>query len=203
MLHQHALPPSLLFQVVRAIISVQHIIFVPVLLLVGPYGVRVDSFFGENRFPEVLGLLLHWVLMGNLIMLFPTVSEGILFHYLSSAFAGVLMIQLLVSHYAHPFQDKDESKKPGTWMLRQIESVTDIDCPWWMDWFHGGLNLHSPHHVFPRLTRSSFRRARKLMVEACKRHNVEIRNVGWVDAVRGVIKRLKEMEELVDFDIRK
>lgn len=31
------------------------------------------------------------------------------------------MIQLLISHYASPFIEKDETKQSGTWMRRQLE----------------------------------------------------------------------------------
>ena len=45
----------------------------------------------------------------------------------------------------------------------------NVDCPSWLDWFHGGLQFQVEHHLFPRLTRSKLRQAKPMVQQFCKR----------------------------------
>jgi delta8-fatty-acid desaturase len=33
----------------------------------------------------------------------------------------------------------------------------DVDCPEWLDFFHGGLHMQISHHLFPRIPRHRLR----------------------------------------------
>merc|ERR1712166_904203 len=138
------------------ILKVQHIIFIPVLIFVGPISIKVDSIVSESRPWELFGIALHFVWVSVLISQFSVISHGVLYWYAASCCVGVLEVQLLISHYAKPFEQKDIAKSTG-FARRQVSSVIDIECPVWLDWFHGGLNLHSPHHLFPRMSRKYYR----------------------------------------------
>lgn len=48
----------------------------------------------------------------------------------------------------------------------------NIDCPKYMDWFHGGLQFQVEHHLWPRLPRHNLRRARDLVKAFCTEHKV-------------------------------
>ena len=95
-----------------------------------------------------------------------------------------------------PFENKENTKGEGKWTRRQIESVVDISCPEWLDWFHGGLNTHSPHHIFPRICRCHYRRVHKDVIELCKKHNVKLNIMPWTYAVKKTIKHMSTMKEV-------
>lgn len=98
-----------------------------------------------------------------------------------------------------------------------------------MDWFHGGLNLHSPHHLFPRMPRNKYRKAHQLIVAAAARHDVKaschvtpplasssskcsllLRNVcmrqvhvlSWTGAIVQTLRHLRKMQTLFSIDPR-
>jgi len=71
-----------------------------------------------------------------------------------------------------------------------IECNLNIVGPWWMDWFHGGLNFHHEHHCFPRLPRNRLREASKLIQEICARHNVHYDQCGFFTALGRTLRNL-------------
>lgn len=49
----------------------------------------------------------------------------------------------------------------------------DIDCPTWMDWFHGGLQFQTEHHLVPRMPRHKLRKFRSEVVKPfCEAHGL-------------------------------
>jgi delta8-fatty-acid desaturase len=128
-----------------------------------------------------------------------------LFVYLTYTFVGVLSLQLLISHYSKPFVDKNEiinqEDKPRAmfrttatstccWAYHQIQCVTDIKCPAYMDWFHGGLNMHSIHHLFPRMSRYHYRAVYNDVLELGKRNGVPIDQQCFSEALMNVTHQL-------------
>ena len=184
-----------------AVLKVQHVLFVPILIFAGPIALKMASVTTERRPVELAGLALHVVWVGCLLSLLPTPATAFLFLFLSSMAVGVLEIQLLVSHYANDFVSKEDSKSGG-WMRRQLGALTDIETDPTMDWFHGGLNMHSPHHLFPRMPRHHFRRAQAEIRAACAKHGVVVDSKPLGAAVVAVIQHLAKMDELFDLDPR-
>ena len=41
-------------------------------------------------------------------------------------------------------------------------------CPFWLDWFHGGLQFQIEHHLFPGLPRHNLRKASLLVHPLCR-----------------------------------
>lgn len=174
-------------------LHVQHLIFVPILVIAGPIGIKVDSALSETRPLEFFGLALHWVLLSALVAAFPSWKEGLLFYAFSSLFLGVLSIQLLISHYSKPFEEKHVVKEAGSWARRQIEAIIDITCPPYLDWFHGGLNLHSPHHLCPRMCRAHYRKVHPELIDLCKKHDVKLDVMPFCDAVKATVRHLRKV----------
>ena len=58
---------------------------------------------------------------------------------------------------------------PGSerFVRTQLATTTDIACPWWPQWVHGGLDMQTTHHLFPRLPRDALARARPLVQAFC------------------------------------
>jgi len=185
----------------KLLLKVQHIIFLPTLIFVGPIGIKIDSYLSEDRPWEFLGVSLHWLWVVALISQFPTYLSGVLFWYTASCCVGVLEIQLLISHYSKDFEEKVDSKQMG-FMRRQVTAVVDIDCPTWMDWFHGGLNLHSVHHCFPRISRQHYRSVFKELRCVCTDNGIKLDVKTWCGAVAATLRRLQQMDTLFSIDPR-
>jgi delta8-fatty-acid desaturase len=76
-----------------------------------------------------------------------------------------------------------------------VESVVDISCPPYLDWFHGGLHMHSPHHLFPRLPRCYYREAQKDVIKMCEKNNVRLDILPWFDAIAATVRHLGSVGE--------
>jgi len=56
----------------------------------------------------------------------------------------------------------------------QALSTMDVDCPAWMDWFHGGLQFQLEHHLFPRVPRRNLRKLMKKTDALFQKHNIAV-----------------------------
>ena len=73
----------------------------------------------------------------------------------------------LPSHFSRKiFDGRPENDK---WVTMQLDGTMDIDCPPWLDWFHGGLQFQTEHHLVPRMPRHKLRRFRRRGGEAVLR----------------------------------
>lgn len=52
------------------------------------------------------------------------------------------------------YRASDES-----WWHKQLSGTIDVVCSPWLDWFHGGLQYQTVHHLYPRLPRFALRPA--------------------------------------------
>lgn len=168
----------------------QHLYFIPLLVFAGPYAIKIVSFVREQRPWHRFGQLLYVTWVGALLSAFSSWQEAVAYYVMSNVFLGVLSIQLLVSHYGKPWCEK-ESSKEQSWAKRQVESVLDIDCPPWLDWFHGGLHLHSPHHLFPRMSRYFYRTVHQDIIDMSTKHGVKLDIERWFPAVAATIEHLR------------
>lgn len=74
--------------VLRLLLKVQHIIFLPILIFVGPFGIKIDTIVSENRPSEFAAIGLHWLWVAALVSRFPSWLEGGLFYYVASCCTG-------------------------------------------------------------------------------------------------------------------
>lgn len=142
------------------LLKFQHFTFIPILILFGRVAILVASYSMQRGTKEHIGTLLHWLYVALLLrIVWANYSwAGVWTFYISAAMVqGMLGIQLCISHYDKVFIDKEDSKSRVGWLQRQVQVCKDVDCPWWMDWFHGGLNFHRVHHLMPRLSRCRYR----------------------------------------------
>ncbi len=51
------------------------------------------------------------------------------------------------------------------WVTMQLAGTMDIDCSKYMDWFHGGLQFQTEHHLVPRMPRHKLRKFREEVVK--------------------------------------
>jgi delta8-fatty-acid desaturase len=98
--------------------------------------------------------------------------------FLSHALAGVLHVQIALSHFFQPCY-AGPVRAGAAFVTAQLEGTTDLTVPWWCAWFHGGLQFQATHHVFPRLPRDRLPRARAALRDLCARHGVRYHVCGW------------------------
>lgn len=103
---------------------------------------------------------------------------------LTHAVAGVLHIQILLSHYAEPVYRKTmrETDTKG-WLEMQLRSTINIKSPNWLtEILYGGLHRQIEHHLFPRAPRRHLAAIEKLVVPFCRNHGLPHLSLGFVEA---------------------
>lgn len=153
----------------------QHLWILPVLLLLG----RINAVKGEIQHARRTGarwyvrsIWLHFALWAVMIAQgYPNLLRHIAIAVpIALAVSGILHLQLILSHGYRPRLYEDEQHVVGTKL--QIISNQNITTNWLNGWFHGGLDLHIEHHLFPRLPRHSLRKAQPFVKELCKKHGL-------------------------------
>lgn len=186
----------------RAMIRVQHIVYIPIHVCLGRIVILVDSYRAERSLFEWGYIVAHWAWVALLLSFFTTWTERFQFWYVGSCLEGVLHLQLLLSHYDKPFEEKD-AVKHGGYFRRQAEAVKDVTVPRWLDWFHGGLNHHLAHHAFPLLPRNRLREASERLHAIAKKHNIQVDAPGFLQANWDIICHLKDCRRwLISTDYR-
>ncbi|CRK27402.1 hypothetical protein BN1723_018302, partial [Verticillium longisporum] len=101
-----------------------------------------------------------------------------------------LHIQITLSHFAMSTADLGPAESFPQKMLR---TTMDVDCPTWLDFFHGGLQFQAIHHLYPRIPRHNLRRTQKLVQEFCVDVGIPYALYGFVDGNKTVIGKLAEV----------
>ena len=101
-----------------------------------------------------------------------------------------LHVQFTLSHFAMSTADLGPSESFAQKMLR---TTMDVNCPPWMDFFHGGLQFQAVHHLFPRLPRYNLRKASTLVREFSMVTGVGYEVFGFGECNGKVLSRLEEV----------
>eukprot|EP01062_Namystynia_karyoxenos_P066035 TRINITY_DN60054_c0_g1_i1.p1 TRINITY_DN60054_c0_g1~~TRINITY_DN60054_c0_g1_i1.p1 ORF type:complete len:788 (+),score=253.74 TRINITY_DN60054_c0_g1_i1:104-2467(+) len=166
--------------------------FLPLCVMAGRVGICVASLTMERSFWQHFGIILHWAITSAVLSGCPSWQSAGAVWYGAACVQGVLAVQLCVSHYDKPFVEKNQVAGTG-WMRRQAETVKDIECPWWLDWFHGGLNYHMVHHLMPRMPRARFRQATVLVDELCAKHAIKVDRRDFIAGVADIVRHMDRM----------
>ncbi|KAL9121239.1 MAG: hypothetical protein Q9187_002204 [Circinaria calcarea] len=101
-----------------------------------------------------------------------------------------LHVQITLSHFAMSTADLGVDESFPQKMLR---TTMDVDCPEWLDFFHGGLQFQAIHHLYPQIPRHNLRRTQKLVQEFCEEVGIPYALYGFVDGNKEVIGKLAEV----------
>lgn len=175
----------------RCITAFQAYYWLPVVMVSNPF-LRINTIVTEQRPKELLSIVLHYSCVTACIRQFNTILDGIAFFVLACLFMGVLSVQLMVSHTMMSYATKEHTKSQ-CWITRQLEATLDIEVLSCLDWLYGGLNLHTVHHIFPRLPRRHFRAVYPILWNIAKRHNVKIRKLCMTDAIKATIRHMRSV----------
>jgi delta8-fatty-acid desaturase len=83
------------------------------------------------------------------------------------------------------------------WPEMHLAGTTNVSCPTYMDWFHGGLQFQVEHHLWPRLPRHSLRLVKSRTMELCHRHNVQYSSRPFFDGVMYLHRHMVEVAHQV------
>ncbi|CAI5758598.1 unnamed protein product [Candida verbasci] len=89
------------------------------------------------------------------------------FNYIMVSHIATMLVhvQITLSHFAMSTSDLGVSE---SFPSRQLRTTMDVDCPEWLDFFHGGLQFQAIHHLFPRLPRHNLRKVQPFVIDFCK-----------------------------------
>jgi len=145
-----------------------------------------------HRWLEIAGQVFFWFWFGYGILYksIPTASGRFVFVMVSHMITMPLHAQITLSHFSMSTAELGPLESFPQKMLR---TTMDIDCPQWLDFFHGGLQFQAIHHLFPRMPRHNLRRTQRLVQEFCSEVGIPYALYGFVDGSKEVIGRLGEV----------
>jgi delta8-fatty-acid desaturase len=145
-----------------------------------------------HRWLEIAGQVFFWSWFGYGILYcsIPDWYNRILFIMISHMATMILHVQITLSHFGMSTADLGTQESFPQKMLR---TTMDVDCPPWLDFFHGGLQFQAIHHLYPRIPRHNLRRTQELVKEFCREVNVPYAIFTFVDGNKEVIGRLGDV----------
>ena len=179
----------------RTLVRFQHYTFYPIMAVA-----RINLYLQtliflikakrvRNRTMEFLTLGMFATWLTALIAQLPA-GHRVPFFFLSHAVAGIIHVQICLSHFSRDvFEGRPENDE---WVNMQLAGTLDIECPRWLDWFHGGLQFQTEHHLCPRVPRHKLRTFRDDVVKPyAKANGLELHSVGFWAANAEVFRTLK------------
>ncbi|KAI2622652.1 fatty acid desaturase [Hypomontagnella submonticulosa] len=145
-----------------------------------------------HRWLELTGQVVFWTWYGYFVLYksIPTNWGRFVFFMISHMVPMPVHAQICLSHFAMSTSDLGPHESFPQKMLR---TTMDIDCPQWLDFFHGGLQFQVIHHLFPRIPRHNLRRTQKLVQEFCDEVGIPYALYGFVDGNKRVVGTLAEV----------
>ncbi|OLN87631.1 Delta 8-(E)-sphingolipid desaturase 1 [Colletotrichum chlorophyti] len=145
-----------------------------------------------HRYLEMAGHAFFWTWFGYGIVYkcIPSNWDRFVFVLVSHMFQAPLHVQITLSHFAMSTADLGPHESFPQKMLR---TTMDVDCPTWLDFFHGGLQFQVVHHMYPRIPRHNLRRTQRLVQEFCNDVGIPYALYGFVDGNKDVIGKLADV----------
>ncbi|KAI2464511.1 fatty acid desaturase [Annulohypoxylon bovei var. microspora] len=145
-----------------------------------------------HRWLEIVGQLVFvtWYFYGVVYLSIPNGWDRFVFFLVSHMVPMPVHAQICLSHFAMSTSDLGPHESFPQKMLR---TTMDVDCPQWLDFFHGGLQFQVIHHLFPRIPRHNLRRTQKLVQDFCNDVGIPYALYGFVDGNKQVVGTLAEV----------
>ncbi|KAF1833212.1 fatty acid desaturase [Decorospora gaudefroyi] len=145
-----------------------------------------------HRYFELVGMTVFWSWYGYGVV-YKSVPDNwsrFWFVLISHALTSPLHVQITLSHFAMSTADLGVHESFAQKMLR---TSMDVDCPQWLDFFHGGLQFQAIHHLYPRIPRHNLRKTQKLVQEFCEEVEIPYALYGFVEGNKQVVGRLADV----------
>lgn len=189
----------------RFLVQYQHFLYYP-LLMFGRFNLYVlaweyllspkqgprKGIAWWHRYLEVAGQVFFWYWFGyqTVYLRVPTWTARIVFVLVSHMVTAPLHVQLTLSHFAMSTVDLGVTE---SFAQKMVRTTMDIDCPTWLDWFHGGLQFQVVHHLFPRIPRHNLRWGQKYVQEFCDDVGIPYVRYGFARGNKEVLGKLSEV----------
>ncbi|KAL4980402.1 fatty acid desaturase-domain-containing protein [Aspergillus desertorum] len=149
-----------------------------------------------HRWFEIAGQIFFWTWFGYWVLYcsIPTWGSRLGFLFISHMVTAPVHVQITLSHFAMSTADLGVQESFPQKMLR---TTMDVDCPAWLDFFHGGLQFQAIHHLYPRIPRHNLRRTQKLVLEFCRDTGIPYALFTFTDGNKEVIGRLGDIAKQV------
>jgi len=160
-------------QIARTLLARQHLLYYPI-MAVAKVNLYVQTHIwlflnaAATSTLETVAMLLHYAAIGAALAALPTWPARAAFFFASLAVAGLLHVQITLSHF--PMETHEGvayTSGERSWWHMQLAGTMDVDCAPSMDWFHGGLQYQTIHHLFPRLPRFALRKVAAEVAATC------------------------------------
>lgn len=150
-----------------------------------------------TRYLEVAFMACFWAIFGYGLLwrTLPDWPTRVGFVLISHSITMLLHVQITLSHWGMPTADLGPTE---SFPQRQLRTTMDVDCPEWLDFFHGGLQFQAVHHLFPRVPRHNLRRCQKLVREFCEKTQIKYQVHGFVGGNKFMLGRLEEVANMVE-----
>ncbi|KAK6544210.1 hypothetical protein TWF694_000913 [Orbilia ellipsospora] len=147
-----------------------------------------------HRYAELTSLALFWAWYGYWVMYrcIPTTEDRLWFFWISHVVPMPVHVQITLSHFAMSTSDIGVAE---SFPQRMLRTTMDVDCPQWLDFFHGGLQFQVIHHLYPRMPRHNLRTAQKYVMEFCKEVGIPYALYGFYEGNKYVIGHLAEISK--------
>ena len=147
-----------------------------------------------HRWLELIGIIVFWTWFGYgiLYLRIPTAKDRLIFLLVSNMVSSPLHVQIVLSHFAMSTADLGPHE---SFPQRMLRTTMDVDCPPWLDFFHGGLQFQAIHHLYPRMPRHNLRKAQKLVREFCADVEIPYSIYGFYDGNKRVISLLSDVAQ--------
>ncbi|KAK4613885.1 Delta 8-(E)-sphingolipid desaturase [Fulvia fulva] len=190
--------------VAKFVLQYQHYLYYPILTM-GRFNLYVLSwqyiFLGQgprkgpawwHRYLEMAGQAFFWYWFGYLTVYksIPIGWDRFIFVMVSHAITMPVHVQITLSHFAMSTADLGVAE---SFPQRMLRTTMDVDCPEWLDFFHGGLQFQAVHHLFPRMPRHNLRKAQKLVMEYCDEVGIPYAIWNFTEGNGKVIKQLEDI----------
>jgi len=144
---------------------------------------------------ELVGLCVFWVCYINALIGTGSWFHAAVFVLISHVIVGPLHVQLVLSHYSRSTADLGPAE---SFVHRQLRTTTDVACPPYLAFLHGGLHLQVTHHFFPRLPRHNLMAASMYVRELAAAHGLEYAEFGgFIAGNRDVLSVLRNVAHQV------
>jgi len=119
---------------------------------------------------EMVGVLSFWCWYSFIMMGLPDWPTRIAYTMISHMITGILHVQITLSHFGMSTEDHGTLESYASLQLR---TTMDVECPWYMDFFHGGLQNQVSHHLFPRVPRHNLPAVKSLVRAWAKEKGID------------------------------
>ncbi|SAL95484.1 hypothetical protein [Absidia glauca] len=152
---------------------------------------------------EWVGIAVFFMWYGSLMASLPSWPIRIMYIFVSYMLTFPLHVQITLSHFGMSTDIIKDEPFPA----HQLRTTMDVDCPVWLDWFHGGLQYQAVHHLFPRLPRHNLRLCVPVVRQFCNEtglhyymYNFSTGNGVILGALKSVADQVRLMNDVAKYN---